>query len=217
VSDIFREVDEEVRREQLKKLWDKWGNYAIAVALVIVMGVAGWRGWDWYQARKAAEAGAAFDAAAALAEAGKHEEAENAFARIAADSTAGYRILARFRDAAELAKRDRPAAVKAFDAIAADGGIPPPMRELATVRAALLLVNTAKFDEIRSRLEPLTGSERPFRHTARELSAISAWHNGDVAAARRYFDMMANDPETPAGTRARVEVLLALDQSQSKS
>ena len=40
VSDIFHEVDEEVRREQLKKLWDRYGNYVVAAAFLLVAAVA---------------------------------------------------------------------------------------------------------------------------------------------------------------------------------
>src|SRR5262245_63171570 len=121
VSDIFREVDEEVRREQLKKLWDRWGSYAIAAAVVVVVAIAAWRAWSYWEMKKAQEAGTAFEAALSSAQAGKHEEAEAAFAKIAADSPSGYRTLARLREAAELAQRDRAAAVKAYDALSEIG------------------------------------------------------------------------------------------------
>ncbi len=97
MADIFQEVDEEVRREQLKKLWQRYGHYAIAACIVIVAAVAAWRGYDWWETKKAAEAGAAFEQAAALAEAGKHQEAEAAFAKLAIGANAGYRVLARLR------------------------------------------------------------------------------------------------------------------------
>src|SRR5215472_6922740 len=81
VSDIFTEVDEEVRREQLKKLWERYGNYIVAAALLVIAAVAAWRGYDYWQTRRAAEAGAAYDAAARLADQGKHGEAEEALAQ----------------------------------------------------------------------------------------------------------------------------------------
>src|SRR5262245_4009488 len=95
VSDIFHEVDEEVRREQLKKLWDRYGNYAVAAAVLLLVAVAAWRGYLWWEGKKAAESGAAFEAASTLAETGKRSEAEAAFGKIAADGTSGYRHLAR--------------------------------------------------------------------------------------------------------------------------
>ena len=97
VSDIFHEVDEEVRREQLKKLWDRYGNYVAAAAVLLVLAVAAWRAYMWWEAKKAAETGAAFEAAITLAESGKRSEAEAAFADIAGHGTSGYRHLARMR------------------------------------------------------------------------------------------------------------------------
>ena len=216
MSDIFHEVDEEVRREQLKKLWERWGNYIIAAAFLVVIAIAGWRAWEWYEMKKAQVAGAAFETALDLAKAGKHEEAETAFAKVAAGSPSGYRTLARFREAAELGARDPAAAVKAYDAIAADSRMGRVLQDLAAVRAGLILVDSAPFNEIQTRLEPLASADRPFRHSARELIALSAWRNGDSAAARRWFDMIIADSDTPSGTRSRIEMLMALSDGTSK-
>jgi len=89
VSDIFHEVDEEVRRERLNKLWERYGNLLVAAAVVVVAGIAGWRGYGWWEAKKAAESGAAFQTAMSLSEAGKHTEAEVDFAKIAGSGTSG--------------------------------------------------------------------------------------------------------------------------------
>jgi len=210
VADIFQEVDEEVRRERLNKLWQTYGNFIIAACVLVVAAVGAWRGYEYWQTKKAGESGAAFEAAVTLAEAGKVQEAEAAFAKLAADGTAGYRVLARLREAAELTKTDSKAAVKAYDEIAADKSAGQVIQDLAAVRAGFLLVDTAPFSEIQSRLEPLTGPERPFRHSARELLALSAWKTGDVTAARKWADMMMTDPQTPAGTRSRAEILSEL-------
>ena len=60
MADIFHEVDEEVRREQLKKLWERYSVYIIAAAVLIVVGIAAWRGYEYWVAKRAAAAGAAF-------------------------------------------------------------------------------------------------------------------------------------------------------------
>jgi len=216
VSDIFREVDEEVRREQFKKLWDRWGNYLLTAAVLVVLAIAAWRAWSWWEMKKAQEAGTAFESALASAQAGKHEEAEAAFAKIAADSPSGYRTLARLREAAELAQRDRAAAVKAYDALAADSRMGRTLQDLAALRAALLLVDSAPASEIQARLEPLTAADRPFRHSGRELIALAAWRSGDVKTARRWFDMIVTDAETPSGTRSRIEMMMALADAEGK-
>jgi hypothetical protein len=210
VSDIFTEVDEEVRREQLKKLWERYGNYAIALAFLVVAAVAAWRGYDYWENRRAAEAGAAYDAASRLSDEGKHDEAETAFAKLVADGTSGYRVLARLREAAEVAARDPKAAVAAYDKIAGETTGQPLVSELAGIRAAFLLVDTAKLDEMTQRLEPLAQPSGPFRHTARELLALSAWRNNDSTAMRRWTEAAKNDPEAPSGVRSRMDVLASL-------
>jgi hypothetical protein len=216
VTDIFHEVDEEVRREQLKKLWEQYGNYLVALCVLIVVGVGAWRGYEWWQAKQAAQSGAAFEQAVTLAESGKHQEAEAAFAKLAADGTAGYRVLARLREAAELARSDPKAAISAYDEIAADTGAGQVIQDLATVRAGFLLVDTAPYSEIRSKLEPLTAADRTFRHSAREILALSAWKAGDMTAARQWTDMIMTDPQTPPGTRSRAQVLSELIAASGK-
>ena len=216
MADIFQEVDEEVRREQLQKLWQRYGNFAIAVCILIVAAVGAWRGYEWWQTKKAGESGAAFENAVTLAEVGKHQEAEAAFAKLAADGTAGYRALARLREAAELAHTDKTAAVKAYDEIATDKSAGEIMQELAAVRAGFLLVDTAPYSEMRQRLEPLTASDKTFRHSARELLALSAWKSDDINAARQWTGMIITDPQSPQGIRSRAEVLSELIAASGK-
>jgi hypothetical protein len=217
VADIFHEVDEEVRRERLQKLWDRYGIYLIALAVLFVAGVAAWRGYEWWQAKKAATAGAAFESALSLSEEGKHAEAEAVLAKVAAEAPAGYRILARLRAAAELAQVKPADAVKAYDELAVDNSLGPTLRDLAAVRAGMLVVDSASLADMQRRLDPLSQPGRTFRHIARELLALSAWRNHDFTAARRYVDMIATDAESPPGSRARAEVLSALIAAGEKS
>ena len=181
MTDIFQEVDEEVRRERLKKLWERYCNFIIAGCVLVVLGVGAWRGYDWWETKKAAENGAAFEQAVTLAESGKQQEAEAAFAKLAADGSAGYRVLARLREAAELARTDRKAAVAAYDGIAGDRSAGQVVQDLAALRAGYLLVDSASYGDMRARLEPLTAPERTFRHSARELLALSAWKHSSRA------------------------------------
>ena len=216
MADIFHEVDEEVRREKLKQLWERYSLAIIAACVLIVAAIGAWRGYDWYIAREAAKAGARFEAAITLMEQNKTKEAEAAFADIAKTAPAGYAMLARLREANALAANDKAAAVKAYDALAADGSVPPVFKDLASVRAGILLVDTAQFSEMQHRLDPLAQSDRAFRHSARELLALSAWRNNDVSAAKKYLDMIAKDAETPSGVRARADVLAGLIASTGR-
>jgi hypothetical protein len=216
VADIFQEVDEEVRREQLKKLWERYGGYLIAACVVVVVGVGAWRGYQWWQAKQAAQSGAAFEQAVTLAESGKHAEAAAAFAKLSTDGAAGYRVLARLREAAEVATTDHKAAVAAYDAIATDNRVGQVVQDLAAVRAGYLLVDSASYSEILQRLEPATAPDRAFRHSAREILALSAWKSGDISAVRRWTDMIMSDPQTPPGPRSRAQMLSELIAASAK-
>jgi hypothetical protein len=216
VADIFQEVDEEVRRERFRQLWNRYANYIIAAMVILVVGIGGYRAYQWYEAKKAAQNGAAFEAATALITEGKTAEAEAALNQIAAEGTAGYRALARLREAAATANRDAGGAVKIYDNLASDSSVSSLLQDLARVRAGLLLMDSAPYPELRNRLEAVAAPGRPFRHTARELLAFSAWRAGD-AAAKQWTDMIIGDGTTPAATRQRVDVLLAVSNAVAKS
>jgi hypothetical protein len=217
VSELFDEVDEDVRRDQLKKLWEQYSLYIVAGAFLIIAAVGGWRGYQYLEAKKAAEAGALFVKASELSEQNKHAEAEAAFTELAAKAPSGYRMLARLRAAAELALRDSQGAVKLYDDMAADRSIGAPEQDLARVRAGALLLETSNYPNMLARLEPATVPGATFRHTARELLALSAWRVNDTAAARQWLDVIANDGDTPPSLRSRAEALQALLPPVAKS
>jgi len=217
VSELFDEVDEEVRRDQLKKLWDQYSLYIIAIALLIIAAVGGWRGYEYLEAKKAAEAGDAFNKAVELSEQNKHAEAEAAFTDLAAKAPFGYRMLARFRAAAEATNRDPKAAAKMFDDLAADRSVGAEQQALARIRAAGLVLDTAGYSEMLQRLQGDTAPEATFRHAARELLALSAFRTNDASAARQWLDMISLDGETPPSLRSRAEALQALLPPVAKS
>jgi hypothetical protein len=217
VTELFSEVDEELRREQLGKIWSRYSGLIIGAAVLIIVAVGGWRGYQYLEAQKAAEAGSAFEAAAALADQNKPAEAEAAFTKLAETGPRGYRNLSLLRAAAEAAKRDPKQAVKLYDTIAADGGVSGAERDLARVRAAGLLLDTETYNNMLQRLEPATASEATFRHSARELLALSAWRAHDATAARKWLDMISADGQTPSSLRSRAEALQALLPPVAKS
>jgi hypothetical protein len=217
VSDVFREVDEEVRREQLKKLWDRYQYLIVGVVLLVVVGVGGWRFLEWQQARQAAQIGTRFEEAIALADAGKHDEAEKIFAQIVVDGTPAYRALARIRQAAEQAQTNAAAATETYKQISADTGIEQVLRDLAALRAGGLLIDAGSYVDARKLIEPLAQAGREFRHAARELLALNAWKSNDRIGAMKWYAAILTDPEAPAASRTRVEMLIALGAADGKS
>jgi hypothetical protein len=210
MTDIFREVEEDLRRERLNKLWQRYGAWIVGLAALIVLGVAGWRIYEHWQATRAAASGDQFTQAIGLASEGKHAEATDRLAVLARSGSGAYPLLARFRAAAERADSDTPAAAAAFDTIAADSGAPGTLRDLARIRAANLLVGSAPREEVARRVESLAVAGNPWRHSARELMALAAWKAGDLQAAERWFAEASGDPEVPQGIRGRADLFLTL-------
>ena len=140
-SSFLREVDEAVRHERYKKLWDRYGIYAIGLALLIVVGVSGYKGWNYWRERVAGESGAEFTQALVLEQAGDKAKAKEAFGQLVEEGPAGYRVLGRFQLAeaeAEAGRIDK--AVADYDALAADGSVDGILKGFAAIKAAIICV-----------------------------------------------------------------------------
>jgi hypothetical protein len=211
MTDIFKEVDEDIRREQLKKLWDRFGAWILGLAVVIVIATAGYRGWVYWENRQAEASGDKFVAATRLSGDNKHDEAIAAYEALVGGGSGGYPVLARFSVASEKARAgDTKGAVAEFDKIAADTTAADEVRTLARLRAAVLLADTATLPDLESRIGDLATTGNTWRLIAREMLGLAAWRTGEYAAARKYFDQVANDQETPQDMRQRSRLMLAL-------
>jgi hypothetical protein len=211
MSDIFREVEEDLRRARIEALWKRFGNYIVAAAVVLVLAVGGWRYWTHVEEEKAATAGAKLEDAVQLARDGKPVEAEKALEGIVANAPSGYRMLARFTLAGDLGKRDAMAGIGAFDALASDPSLDPVLRDLARLRAAMLVSDRGgDAREVAARAEPLAQPTNTWRNTARELMGLSALKAGDFEGAGRWFDQIIVDPAAPPNLRQRTQGYLAL-------
>jgi hypothetical protein len=208
---LFREVDEEVRRQKLQDLWVRWGNIFIAVSVAVILAVAGFKGWQYWQTRQAEEAARVYFAAVALADAGKADEAAKRFAEVVAGGHRGYALLARLNLAAQDAvagRRDE--ATKIYDEIAASTSADPNLRTAARIRAALLLVDTAPREEIIRRIGELNAPENVWRNEAREILALAAYRAKDFTEADRLMNDVLLDQETPQNLRQRAQIMIAL-------
>jgi hypothetical protein len=210
MSDIFREIDEEVRRDKAAAVWKKYGNVFIAIAVLVVLGVAGWQFWQQQERKKAEAVGARFEAAMRASRDGNASEAETILTELSANAPAGYRQLSRFRLAAETGKRDAAAGATAFDALANDGSLDPYYRDLARLRAGMLRVDLLPYAELRTALEPLATPTGLWRHSAREFLGIAALKANLFEDAGRWFDAIVIDPQAPQVLRQRVDLYLTL-------
>lgn len=213
MTDIFHEIEEDLRRDRLRKLWDRFGNYLIALVLLIVAGTAGWSGWKYWREQQAFKASAAFEAASELAASGKFQEAESGFQALAKDGPEGYAALAGFRAASVAAQMDKAKGIAAFDALAAAARLPAALRDVARVRAGLILVDTGTPDEVRQRVGALAASTGPLRNSAREALALAELKAGNAAAANKLATEITEDAEAAGGARSRAELIRRLTAS----
>ena len=205
---LFREVDEEVRQEQYKKLWERYGNLLVGLALLVIVGVAGYEGWRYWQKKQSEAAGDSFFAAAGLVANGKSEDALKAFEAV---TNTGFVELAKLREAAVLAGEGKAEeAVKIYDAIAADAGLSQSLRDLSRMRAAAVLADKAAFADIETRLKDLTAAGNPWRHVAREMMAAVQFRLKDYKGADTQVQAILADPETPPALRQRASTMAQL-------
>ena len=210
MADIFQEVDEEVRRDKALEFWKKHQTLVIAVCVAIVAASGGWRYYRNSVQVAAETAGAGYETALALVRDGKSGEADEALRGVISQGPAGYALLAKFTSAANLAASDPAKAVAIYDGLANDPKIDPTMRDVARLRAAALQLDSADYNEMRTRLEPLAAPGAPFRNSAREYLAYAAFKAGDTEAAGSWLDQIVVDQQAPAQIRARAEALLGL-------
>jgi hypothetical protein len=210
-NDLFiREVDEELRNDQLKSLWKRFGTLIITVAVLIVAGVGGWRAYEYWQDERANASGDRFLAALDKAREGNTAEAAKALDTLSLDGTGAYPLLAKLRSASILAESDPKAAVAAYDAVSDDGSVATPLRDIARLRAAYLLVDSGTYADVAARVETLSADGNALRHSAREALGLSAWKGGDMENARKLFRQIADDPRAPRGIAQRADIMLSL-------
>jgi hypothetical protein len=208
---FLREVDEAVRQDQYRKLWDNYGVYALAGALLIVAGVAAYIGWSYWQERQAQDAGAKFSEALTLEGGDDEAKAHELLTSLAAQGPEGYRALARFQLAAAEAKAgDIDKAVADYDALASDASVDQILQGHAALQAAALRLDKADYAEMERRLKGLVDSNSAWRFSARELLGLSAYRLNNMREAEKQFSALIGDEDTPPNLRERADMMLAL-------
>ncbi len=210
MSDIFREIDEELRRDNLQQLWAHYGRYVIGLAVAAVIVTAGVVGWRQYQLHQREAEGLRYAAALDLARQGKNAEAADAFAVLAKSAGGGRASLARLAEAvAKSQAGDADGAAAIYDQIAADGGADSIFRDVATLISARYALDKGDPKAAMTRLAPLTAATSPWRGLALELTAAAELKAGDTAKARSDFDALAKDESVSQGIRQRAAEMQA--------
>ncbi|WP_422013126.1 tetratricopeptide repeat protein [Reyranella sp.] len=205
-SAAFHEIDEAVRKDEMREWWSRYGTWVVAGAVILVVAVTGFVGWRQYDGAQRAAASAAYSAA--LAQIATDPAAARAeLEKQAANAVQPYRSLAALTAAQLRATLEEQ--VTALAAVA-PGLSASELSDLALVIAAFKSIDTPKAEEMVARLEPLAGPDRPFRLSVRELQAMLAVRNGDTKRAKELWNEIAKDPAVPQGASQRVSAMLNL-------
>lgn len=213
MTDFFREVDEDVRRDKAIALLKRYQNWIIGVAVLIILGTAAWRAYVSYRTNADEAAGGRYEAAMHLLQDGKDQPAISAFEAIGRDGPKGYAALARLVAADALSVKDPSAAIKAYDALISDPAYNGQLKDLAQLRAAYLRLDIDAPKEFQQRYASLASSTQPYRNSMRELLAVAALKGGDFAAAGRWLDEIVADPAATEAQRRRADAFLAVVQA----
>ena len=210
-NDLFvREVDDELRQDKLKSVWRRFGTILIFAAVAVILAVAAWTGYSSWSEGRANASGDRFLAALDSARAGNANEALKGLTALEADGTGAYPLLARFRAATLTAAKDPKAAIAAFDDVAGDNAVAQPLRDIAKLRAAYLLVDDGTYAEVAERAEALSADGNPMRYSALEAMGLAAYKAGDNANAQKLFETITADSAAPDGVASRATILLSL-------
>jgi hypothetical protein len=203
VSDIFREVEEDVRRERFEKLWKAYGSYAIAALVLLFAGIGGWQYWQHHDLQEREKFSDSFLAAQRIS---NPQAAASTFADLARTAPKGYGALARLSQAgAMFASGQRPGAIDLYKQIAKDDS--GPIGSVARLRAAWAMAESASRTELAELLKPLDQPGNAWRSNAREVLAYADYRAMDTKAALAKFNELALAPENPEGLRARARAM----------
>lgn len=206
MSDIFREVEEEVRRERLEKIWKDYGDYIVAVAALLILAAAGFRLWTYYESRERARASDQYLAAQQLLEAGQTRAAAQTFARIAQNAPGGYAKLAQLQSANALSAADKTSeALGIYRKLATESD--EMISAIARLRAAWILVDGAPKSDVEAMIGPLAADSSPWKPVAREILAYADYHAGATKQALSEFQALAKDSKAPSGVKSRSQAM----------
>ncbi|WP_294122950.1 tetratricopeptide repeat protein [Sphingomonas sp.] len=201
---FVREVDENLRRDQMADMAKSYGKWIIAAVVLFLGAVGGYLYWQSNSQKQAAADSETISAALDKAASGSSKGAQAELAPLGDSANDVTRASALLGQAAlALRKNDRKTAIDLYTKVENDSGLPQPYRDLALVRRTMTEFDALKPDEVIARLKPLTEQGKPFFGTAGEMTGMAMLDKGDKVGAGQLFARIASDKQVPQSIRAR--------------
>jgi hypothetical protein len=218
VSDLFREAEDELRKETAENLFKRGAPFAIGAIVIALLAGGGWQLYQGQQLKNNEAASVAYDKAMTKLQSGDLPGGEAALAEIAKTAPRGYATQAALQRGAVLQEQGKSAEARAVFEEAAKSIRDPDLADLARLRAAYIAADSETREQLDARLKPIIDRKGPFAPLARELSAARAWEAGDSAAARSTYALLQLDLNAPEGVRTRASQAIAvIDAGATKS
>ena len=209
---LAREIDEELRREQLLKLWEQYGTYIIAAAVLIIAGIGGFKYYELppHHGRRGGRRPLHGRGPGSRAgQEGRGAEGAGGASRRrrppAMPCLPACGWLPADREAGKTAQ-----AAAAFETIAKERGLDPLLADYARLQAAMLRLDSANWTDMQNRLNDLAADGNAWRFSARELLGLAAQKAGKTEEARTQFQRLLGDRNTPPSIGERARIMLAM-------
>jgi len=215
LTDLFEEVEEQLRSDRYRTFAFRLLPWALGLALLAVIAVLAYWGWTHYRDQAIGKASEQYSAGLVALEQGRSDEAVKLFTEVSKVQAKGYKSLALMQlGGVQLAANNIGAAVKLFDeaAAAAPNEV---FADAARLKSAFALLDTAPAKDLEARLTPLMEDGRPYRVQAREALAFTRLMAGNLPAARGDFVIISGMLDAPEGARARAKAAIGLIDSGS--
>jgi len=213
VADIIDEIQQDIKDERFVKLWKEYGNYAIGLAVAVVLGTAGSVWWKDSVNAKSEAQGSKLFAAVVQTQEGKTAEALDAYSSVEQEGTPVAVAIASLKRASLLVQEGEiEDAIAVYDQVSKSQKAPSEFKELADLLYLNTLINSSSFDkevDVEARLENLTRQGAPWRYSALELSAFYAFGKGDKKRAGELFESLAKEELAPVRIRDRANELIS--------
>ena len=210
MADLFDEVDEQLRSDQIQTLARRAAPIITIVLAVTLVVYLGYWGFKAYQDRNLTAASNAYQQGVDALGQSDNAGAQKAFAKAVDTGAPGYKTLALMQEGAlSLAKGKTTDAVSFYDQ-ASKAAPNPILGDFAALRAAQILLDTASLGEEQARLKPLIDAKRPYTLYAREALAMAELMAGQTKQARRDFSVLSLSLGVPDDMRQRCQVAMDL-------
>ncbi len=208
---LLREVDDAVRTDQYRYIWQKYGLIIVGVVVVALLAFAAYLFFtsrsDGDRERDSEILVQAID----QLEAGNLEQADETAAPLAQDGAGGAQAQAQMlRGGIALEQGDNEEAAEFFEQVAANGDIPDSLRDLAELRAVVAAYDSLEPSEVIRRLTPLAQEGEPYYGSAGEILGMAYLDAGQQENAGKLFARIAEDEDVPETIRGRARQMASV-------